>query len=538
MNSHAQTPRLNNPDGSTVAEPEATSEMPNDHESSRGLPIARVTDGPDPSGSLVRTSKLWWITAACVLLAGWLTWQSLPARGPEITLLFPDGHGLKQGDALRYRGIDAGSVTRVVLNADLDRVVATVSLTPAAAALAREGSRFWIVRPQISSTGITGLETAIGPRYIAVVPGPVDAPKRQTFNGLASTPPDHDGAPGIDIVLRADAQYGVNPGAPVAWRGVQVGKILSVDLSPDARFVDLHARIDSGYRRLLGNTSKFWVTSGLEMNVGLSGVRMNAESLSTMVRGGVTFTTPALGETESPISSGAIFRLYKEAEAGWTQALTSRAIVDFPIPPTITVQSQRRTSFLGFPRNETVSINGILIPDGEQTRLLTTADALFSASIDSATGSRGEVTPSERITLEITHPSMEKTASISFRKSDVRTQPGGFISSVLISELPEQLPLARLTVRIPSVPEDCILCRSVSESGKPLSVVHPISRSEMIAETQNQRICWSVNQEDHDLAAWHGTPVISVNDGQLIGLLMITDRGPTIVPVAESLEVR
>ncbi|MEI7699034.1 MAG: MlaD family protein [Planctomycetia bacterium] len=538
MNLQSQTPGQENSDCRTAAEPQTTSEMRNEQQVLQKLPIARITEGPESSPGMLRTSRLWWITAACVLLAGWLTWQSLPVRGPEITILFPDGHGLKQGDPLRYRGIDAGSVTSVMLNADLDRVVAIVSLTPAASALAREGARFWIVRPQISSAGITGLETAIGPRYIAVVPGPVEAPGRHTFEGLASTPPDHDGASGIDIVLRADAQHGVNPGAPVAWRGVQVGKILSVDLSPDARFVDLHARIDSGFRRLLGNTSKFWVTSGLEMNVGLSGVRMNAESLSTIVRGGVTFTTPALGETNSPINSGAIFRLYKEAEPGWTEALTSRAIVDFPIPPTITLQSRRRTSFLGFPRNETVVINGILIPDGEQTRLLTTADALFSLTSDGESVNPAEVAGTELITLGITDPSREKPTPVPVLKDAIKIPSGNFIGSVLIPNLPESLPIARLTVRVPSAPEDCILCRSVSEAGKPLSVVHPISRSELIAETRDQIALWGVIQEDHDLAAWHGAPVLSVLDGRLIGILVITDRGPSIVPVTETTAAR
>lgn len=533
MNPHSQTPGQPSSQSETSATSQSTSEMRNEQQGFRGLPIARVTEGQKDSGSLLRTSKLWWMTAACVLLAGWLTWQSLPVRGPQITLLFPDGHGLRQGDALRYRGIDAGSVTSVVLDAKLDRVVATVSLTPAASALAREGSRFWIVRPQISTAGITGLETAIGPRYIGVVPGPVEAPRRHIFEGLASTPPDHDGASGIDIVLRADAQYGVNPGAPVAWRGVQVGKILSVDLSPDARFVDLHARIDSGYRRLLGNTSKFWVTSGLEMNVGLSGVRMNAESLSTIVRGGVTFTTPALGETNSPIGPGAIFRLYKEAEPGWTEALTSRAIVDFPIPPTITLQSQRRTSFLGFPRNETIVINGILIPDGQQTRLLTAADALSGLTADGKSVDPADVAGTELITLDIIDPSLETPTSVPIRKDALSNVSGDLSGSVLIPDLPESLPLARLAIRVPNAPEDCIVCRSVSESGKPLSVVHPISRSELIAETRDQNVLWAVMQEDHDLTVWHGAPVLSVLDGRLIGILVMTDRGPAIVPVAD-----
>jgi hypothetical protein len=109
---------------------------------------------------------------------------------------------------------------------------------------------------------------------------------------------------------------------------------------------------------------------------------------------------------------------------------------------------------------------------------------------------------------------------------------------VLIPNLPESLPIARLTVRVPNAPEDCIICRSVSEAGKPLSVVHPISRSELIAETRDLIALWRVIQEDHDLTAWHGAPVMSLLDGRLIGLLVVTDKGPAIVPVTETTAAR
>ncbi len=494
------------------------------------LPVASLRETSETLPGMIRTSRLWWVTALCVLLAGGLTWMSLPEQGPEITIQFPDGHGLQIGDALRYRGIDAGLVTGVSLAPTADRIKVTVRLAPAAVGLARGGSRFWIVRPQITSTGITGLETAIGPRYIAVVPGPTAAPQQRDFEGLAATPPDHDGGLGTDIVLRADAQYGVAPGAPIAWRGVQVGKILSVDLSPDARFVDLHARIDSRFRRLLRNTSRFWVTSGMEMNVGLNGVRVTADSLSTIIRGGVTFTTPALGAVNTPVPSGTIFRLYREAEPGWTAALTTAALVDFPIPPTVTIPTERSTTFLGFPRSETVLIHGVLIPDANRTRLITAAAALAPLVQPETSGRPAD--DSRRMVIR--GPAAESPVEVPVSAAQVVLPPGGSTGSLLLDNPPPELPVAELTIRIPDSPEDSILCRSVSEDGKALSVIHPIAQSEMTVVVQGEEVRWLVNQPEHDLTAWHGAPVLSAADGRLIGVLIVTDQGSMVVPLTET----
>lgn len=493
------------------------------------LPVASPRETSETLPGMIRTSRLWWVTALCVLLAGGLTWMSLPEQGPEITIQFPDGHGLQIGDALRYRGIDAGLVTGVSLAPTADRIEVTVRLTPAAVGLAKEGSRFWIVRPQITSTGITGLETAIGPRYIAVVPGP-SAAQQRAFEGLAATPPDHDGGLGTDIVLRADAQYGVAPGAPIAWRGVQVGKILSVDLSPDARFVDLHARIDSRFRRLLRNTSRFWVTSGMEMNVGLNGVRVTADSLSTIIRGGVTFTTPALGAVNTPVASGTIFRLYREAEPGWTAALTTAALVDFPIPPTLTIPTERSTTFLGFSRSETVLIHGVLIPDANRTRLITAAAALAPLVQPEASGANAN----ESRRLAIRRPTAESSVEVPVSAGQVVISPGGSIATLLLDNPPPELPVAELTIRVPENPEDSILCRSVSEDGKALSVIHPIAQSEMTVVVEGEEVRWLVNQPEHDLTAWHGAPVTGASDGRLIGVLIVTDQGSMIVPLTKT----
>lgn len=66
------------------------------------FPVAQIQDVRATS-ALMLSSKMWWVTAICLVLAFWLTWRSIPAHGPTIVIQFPDGHGLKSGDAVRRR---------------------------------------------------------------------------------------------------------------------------------------------------------------------------------------------------------------------------------------------------------------------------------------------------------------------------------------------------------------------------------------------------------------------------------------------------
>jgi len=220
---------------------------------------AEIREAPEARRILI--SRMWWGTLVCAMIALGLAWRSMPTDGPQITIEFPQGHGLKAGDALRHRGIDVGIVQSTSLKTDLSGIQVVVELNPEAESLRREGCRFWVVRPRVGLAGIEGLETVVGARYIAVSPGPSDAAKQKAFVGLVMAPPDEFAGEGLELMLRAETRSGLNPGAPITWRGVQVGQVLSAGLSPDASHVNVGIRIGANYRKLVKSNSRFWVTS-------------------------------------------------------------------------------------------------------------------------------------------------------------------------------------------------------------------------------------------------------------------------------------
>src|SRR6478672_8810426 len=88
----------------------------------------------------LRETRMWWLTAACAIVALVLVATAWHSSGPRVTIEFVEGHGLRPGDSVRLRGIDVGTVEHVVLNASLDHVEVTAQLMQEASAIAREGT--------------------------------------------------------------------------------------------------------------------------------------------------------------------------------------------------------------------------------------------------------------------------------------------------------------------------------------------------------------------------------------------------------------
>ncbi len=139
-----------------------------------------------PAGSRPSFAWLFVLLAVAGAFAAWRSVQT--EQGPLIEISFREGHGLRAGNELRHLGIAIGRVESIGLNPDASAVEVAVRLTPQGTTIARRGSRFWIVRPQVDLAGVRGLETVVGDKQLAVEPGPVGSPAEWRFVGLESPP--------------------------------------------------------------------------------------------------------------------------------------------------------------------------------------------------------------------------------------------------------------------------------------------------------------------------------------------------------------
>lgn len=269
----------------------------------------------------------WIIPLIAAAVAGYLIYDRMRERGPQIVISFGDGGGLRVGlTPVKYRGVVVGEVTGISLSKDEKQVLVRARLMRSAASLAREGTMFWIVRPEVGFGNITGLGTVLTGPEIHVLPGKGDSARRSEFAGLDAAPVGLETA-GLKIILRAERPRSIRPNTPVHYRGVQVGMVQKLELGPHSTSADVHVLIFERYAGLVRQGSAFWDTSGVNVRGGLlKGVEIDIESLRTIATGGIEFATPS--EKSPRVKPGTVFFLHERPKEEWLSWLAR-----IPLPP-------------------------------------------------------------------------------------------------------------------------------------------------------------------------------------------------------------
>lgn len=269
-----------------------------------------------PEGKRRGAWLVWLVPAAAAVVALWLWIGALLGRGPLITVELGSAHGLSAGDVLQHRGMVAGTVQDVELDADGGNVRVILRLRDDAEGLARDGSRFWVERPMLGVEGVRGLGTVIRGPHLEVLPG-AGAPRRR-FVGLDQPPVrGPELADGLELVLEGPRRGGLVPGAPVLYRQVPVGKVLSCGLAVDARTVEVRLAIEARYAGLVRADTRFWQVGGVQLEAGiLNGLTMRLDSLAALALGGIAFATPE-DHAPEPVVTGHRFKLHRKPDDDW-----------------------------------------------------------------------------------------------------------------------------------------------------------------------------------------------------------------------------
>lgn len=497
----------------------APDSSPNPVTESGQVPQAKVV----PITNVSWLSRMWWLAAACLLLAIGLTWMSIDSPGRSITIRFDQGHGLTAGDSIQHRGIEIGRVEEVRLRPDLSGIDVVAILESHADQIARRGSRFWIVHPQVDFGGVRGLETAIGAKYIRVLPG-VGPENATQFDGLSIAPPDGSEQEGVEVILRSDDRYGLSVGSPVTFRGIEVGRVLSSRLSPDAKNVDTVVQIVAPHDRLLTTNSKFWKTSGVDIAVSLKGVEFSAQSLATVLRGGVAFATPGPNKVasadKSGIDVGHLYTLHEKANPEWLDSQAAINVLSEPVVPMVAVQATWQAKQFGFTRDRSFRSLGLILREKGQERLVFPKD-LLQLRTDAGESYDIRLIDADR-----------ETSLLPWMTKEVISTNRLFESLPLSGKLADfsNRSIIDRRIRSPTQPEDCLVVRRTVLSGKEATLLETIGRQDLVVEAE----IWRCPQAQLSRDLWHGAPVIAAKDEKCIGMLLVQPEGVQIATWPQS----
>ena len=272
--------------------------------------------------AVVRPRRLSWTWLVPILALGvvgvLLFGQVMRDRGEMIRIEFKDASGLEPGSEIIHRGVHVGVVRAVTLSQEMDGVIVDAELTPAAERLAVAGTKFWMVRPQVSLQRIAGLETLIGPRYIELRPGSKGQAKQTNFVALEGPPTSElpiDGS--LRIILKASRLGSIAPGNPVLYREIKVGTVRAAQLTNDGSAVLISIDIEPHYAPLVHEKTRFWRSGGVGVDFGIfSGLSVQADSLEAAMSSSVSLATPEkkMGDRAK---AGDLFELADGVDGDW-----------------------------------------------------------------------------------------------------------------------------------------------------------------------------------------------------------------------------
>ena len=366
-------------------------------------PAAEVPSAVEARPSRIHIHIVWIIPIVAAVVGAWIAVQSWLEAGPEITIRFDTAEGIEPGKTrIRHKSVDIGTVRGVRLSEDNKTVIVTAEMDRASShGFLVEDTRFWVVRPRIAGGQVSGLGTLLAGSYIGSDPGQ-SSEERRDFIGLENPPPITSDLPGTQYALRAPELGSLDIGSPIYYRGVLAGRVTSTEVPPGGEHVELGIFVHAPFDRFVNAQTRFWNASGVDLALDASGVKLQTQSLVTLLVGGVSFEMPPEQNALPPVAPHTRFPLWDSRAEAFRERVTE--VETFTLRFTQSV----RGLAVGAP----VDLRGITVGevrqidfefDRKQRRLLTRVEVHLwperLRSRNSANG-RGEfstLTPKERV---------------------------------------------------------------------------------------------------------------------------------------------
>ncbi|MEO5676048.1 MAG: MlaD family protein [Usitatibacter sp.] len=254
---------------------------------------------------------VWIVPILAALIGGFIALKNLWERGPTITIQFMSGEGIEAGKTkIKHKAVDVGTVKGVALSPDRKSVIVTAEIDRRAAdGFLVDDTRFWVVRPRIAGGQVSGLGTLLAGSYIGSDPGKASA-QRRAFAGLETPPPITADVPGRQFRLSVDDLGSLDIGSPVYYRGVVAGRVISTEVDKDGRSVSVGVFVHTPYDQFVSNETRFWNASGVDLTLDATGVKLQTQSLLTLLLGGIAFESLPEDAKAAAAQSNAQFRLW------------------------------------------------------------------------------------------------------------------------------------------------------------------------------------------------------------------------------------
>ncbi len=280
----------------------------------RGYDVEAATPNVDVPRRRHNISAFWLAPILAAITGIYLAITFYSSQGPEIEIEFASAEGLVSGKTpIRYRDVNIGVVDKISLSADLDSVIVTAKMTVDSRRYLNHYARFWVVRPRVGASGVSGLSTLLSGAFIQVN-SILDDNFEAEFVGLEQPPLTDEDAPGLRLKLQAKEAGYVSVGSPVYYRQVKVGQIEAQRFLDNYNGVEFTIFVNDPHHKIIRNTTKFWNVSGVDLTLNSSGFKVRTPSIEGLAQGGVAFDVIEEFEFPRMVDDGHLFTLHESRE--------------------------------------------------------------------------------------------------------------------------------------------------------------------------------------------------------------------------------
>jgi paraquat-inducible protein B len=260
-------------------------------------------------------SIIWVVPIVALLIGGWLAYKAWSEQGPIITITFETAEGLEADKTLiKFKDVEIGKVTGIALSEDLSGVVVTAEMNKNSEDYLTEQTRFWVVRARVAAGEVSGLGTLFSGAYIGISPSEQGKPQHR-FKGLEKPPIMTEGHPGRLFVLKTKTLGSLDLGSPVYYRGIKVGQVVEYDFDEQAETVLLKIFVNAPYHEKVRQNTRFWNASGVDLTMDATGIKLDTQSLVSIMLGGVAFDLRPHDQPGEQAGENRQFLLYPNQES-------------------------------------------------------------------------------------------------------------------------------------------------------------------------------------------------------------------------------
>lgn len=269
-----------------------------------------------PAAVPVRRRRLpfvWLLPLIGLGVVAYFAYWAYTQNQPNVELRLANASGIKAFQTpVLCRGVEVGTVTDVTLDATGNGATVSIRLDPSGLPLATSDSEWWVIRPEFSLTDVSGVESLLAGPSIEYRPGIEATQRLKVFTGLTGPPPDAGMTGGLRVFLTADERAAIEPGTPLRYRGIPIGRVVSMRLPTHGQAVIFIAEIDLPFAHLVRDNTVIWhqkraVANITRVSLGLEGYAIDFPRLNSALLISIDLATP--DDPGQPITQDAVFAM-------------------------------------------------------------------------------------------------------------------------------------------------------------------------------------------------------------------------------------